>query len=92
MIERIQIVEAADGLLANEDLRDRATAGGFHEPLALVGIIADIDFFEGNAALFQKSFGANAVWANESGVDDDGSSHGEGATIATKPPFARAAY
>ena len=59
--ERVEIVAAADMLVADEDLRHRACAVGlvFHF-LAGVGIHEHVDFVERRALLLQKRLGAHA--------------------------------
>ena len=72
MVERGEIGVAADGLVSDEDLRDGAPAGGLDQPPAGVGVIGDVDIFEGHAFLGQQALGLIAVPADARGVHLDG--------------------
>ena len=51
----MDVVAAADGLAVDEDLRDGAAAPGrFDQPGALLVVVADVDFFEGDPAAGEK--------------------------------------
>src|SRR5205085_5879878 len=63
---------AADVAVADEDLRDRLSAGDLHHPHPGIVIFGDVDLLVGDVLLLQQPLGADAVGAVLRGVDFDG--------------------
>src|SRR5829696_8683236 len=81
VLERVEIVAAADRLAVDEDLRHRGPSFRFlrhFNPLARLH--HDIDFLELNALLIKEPLGTCAIRAPGAGIDDD-FGHGTGTPI-----------
>jgi hypothetical protein len=80
-IECIQIVASADGLSADEDLRDRPLAGNLDQMFSRLRIGADVDFSVRYAFLSEQLLGTDAVGADRCRIDQDGIDHGNVVTV-----------
>src|SRR3954470_12651560 len=60
-VELVQVVRAADVVLADEDLRDRAAARLLGETDARLVVVGNVDLLVGDALLLQEALGANAI-------------------------------